>query len=359
MNIRDVAAAAKVSPATVSVVLNNSASKLRISEATSARVRSVAQQLGYHPNKYAKALRTNRSSTIGILAFDIVDPYCAQVMRGAESVITGREHYPLFVDLQNDESRLPRYIAQLQESRIEGLLILASSLQIDQGMIRKLLDEKIPLVVIGRRMLEPGVPTVVTDSEGGAYKAVTHLVGLGHRDIAFVLGPDTYVDSNLRRRGGERALRDAGIAVREDLMAAERTPGWGPEAGYEATKRLLDASMGEFTAVFAFDDVSAFGTIRALAESGLGVPGDVSVVGFDDLSAAAFFNPPLTTVHYSMVNMGIRGAELLFEAIRGHGQPVESRNLMAETRLVERKSTGPAAKRFGTIGGERQSLSGS
>jgi DNA-binding LacI/PurR family transcriptional regulator len=352
MNIRDVAAAANVSPATVSLVLNNSASRLRISEATSARVRSAASRLGYRPNKYAKALRTNRSSTIGILAFDIVDPYCAQVMRGAESVITGNKHYPVFVDLQNDESKLAGYIALLEESRIEGLLILASSLQIDQGTIRKLLDEHIPLVVIGRKVLQPDVSTVVTDSEGGAYKAVTHLIGLGHRDIAFVLGPDSYVDSQLRRRGGEQALRDAGIHIRNDLLVAEQMPGWGPEAGYKATKELLATKKGEFTAVFAFDDVSAFGTIRALAEAGLNVPKDVSVVGFDDLSAAAFFNPPLTTVHYSMVNMGVQGAGLLFEAIRGQGHPAESRNLVAETRLIERKSTGPVRRRRDSMSGD-------
>lgn len=345
MNIRDVAAAANVSPATVSLVLNNSASKLRISDATSARVRSVASKLGYRPNTYAKALRTNRSSTIGILAFDIVDPYCAQVMRGAESVITGNKHYPVFVDLQNDESKLAGYIEMFEENRIEGLLILASSLQIDQGTIRKLAKERIPLVVIGRKVLQPDVPTVVTDSQGGAYKAVRHLIGLGHRDIAFVLGPDSYVDSQLRRRGGEQALGDSGIPVRDDLFIAEQTPGWGPQAGYRAMKRLLRTKRGEFTAVFAFDDISAFGTIRALAEADLNVPRDVSVVGFDDLSAAAFFNPPLTTIHYSMVGMGAQGAKLLFDVIHAQAQRTEPRNLVAECRLIFRKSTGPVPRK--------------
>ncbi len=339
VNIRDVAAAANVSPATVSLVLNNSASKLRISDATSARVRSAATRLGYRPNTYAKALRTNRSSTIGILAFDIIDPYCAQVMRGAESVITKNRHYPVFVDLQNEESKLSGYIEMFKENRIEGLLILASSLQIDRGSIEMLAKGQIPLVVIGREVGHSGVPTVVTDSQGGAFMAVKHLIGLGHRDIAFVLGPAMYVDSQLRQLGGEQALREHGIPVREDLFVRESTPGWGPQAGYQAMKQLLRTKRGEFTAVFAFDDISAFGTIRALAEEGLSVPGDVSVVGFDDLSAAAFYNPPLTTIHYSMVGMGERGASMLFDMLRTRGQRAESRNVVAETRLIVRKST--------------------
>jgi LacI family transcriptional regulator len=352
--IRDVAAEAKVSPATVSLVLNNSASKLRISEATSARVRAAAAKLLYRPNTYAKALRTNRSSTIGILAFDIVDPYCAHVMRGAESVITQNNHYPVFVDLQNDESRLGGYIQLFREKRIEGLLILASSLQIEHGNIEELVKEHIPLVVIGRKVFQADVPTVVTDSRGGGYKAVRHLIDLGHRNIAFVLGPQSYVDSRLRRLGGEQALHDFGIPIRKDLVVTEAASGWGPQAGYQATRRLLRTRGGDFTAVCAFDDISAFGTIRALAEAGLHVPDDVSVVGFDDLSAAAFYNPPLTTIHYSMVGMGVRGARLLFEVIHANGEPNEWKNLVAETRLIVRKSTGPVSKKARIGEGEKR-----
>lgn len=337
--IRDVANLAHVSPATVSVVLNGSASNLRISTGTRLRVESAAVELGYRANSYARALRTNRSSTIGILAFDIVDPYCAHVMRGAESVIAENRYYPVFADLQNDASRLDRYIDFFRAKRIEGLLILASSIQVENTVIEHLVGEGLPLVIIGREVANFEVPTVVTDSRGGAFQATQHLLDLGHRDIAFILGPTSYTDSCLRRLGAQQAMERAGLTFRSDLVVEESTVGWGPEAGYKATKRLLKCCRGTFTAVFAFDDISAFGVIRALTEADLKVPGDVSVVGFDDIPAAAFYNPPLTTVHYSMVGMGRQSAEMLFKLIGGNLDQTRTSRVVARSRLVQRGST--------------------
>ncbi len=338
ITIKDVASAAGVSVATVSLVLNGNASKLRISDTTRVRVKQAAERLGYRPNSYAKALRTSQSATIGILAFDIVDPYCAHVMRGAESVILENQHYAVFSDLENDQTKLAGYIEFFKAKRIEGLLILASSLLVDNATITKVADAGIPLVVIGREVEDPRVPTVVTDSAGGASKVVRHLVDLGHRDICFVLGPPAYTDSQLRWIGGKRVLENAGIEIRQELVVSESAGGWGPKAAYDATERLLKRGCS-FTAVVAFDDISAFGVIRALSDAGLTVPDDVSVVGFDDLSASAYYNPPLTTVHYSMVDMGRDGAKLLFEHIRGEPVPAEQRHLIADCDLVIRRST--------------------
>ena len=305
--IKDVAKKAGVSAATVSLVLNDSDTSLPISKATRKRVKEAASSLGYHPNTFAKALRTKKSYVVGILAFDIIDPYCAHVLRGAEGVFNEGGYYPMLSDLQNDQERMRHYIRLFRERRVEGLLILASSLQIEDQLIYDLHAENIPLVVIGREVESPGVPTVVTDNTGGAFKATEHLLQLGHRDIAFILGPAGYVDSRQRWEGSKRALDQYGIQVDPELMLEENEIGWGPEAGYSSMQELL-ASAKRITAVVAFDDISAFGAIRAITEAGLNVPEDISVVGFDDIPAAGFYNPPLTTIYYSMVGNGQAGS---------------------------------------------------
>ncbi len=344
ITIRDVARKAKVSPATVSLVLNKARQSLPISEATRLRVLEAARTLRYQPNSFAQALRRNKSRTVAVLAFDIVDPYCAHVMRGAEEVIDANGYYPMLCDLRNDEQKMQRYLSLFQQRRVEGLLILASSLKLEDQVIFELHSHGLPLVVIGREVQDAAVPTIVNDNVGGAYQAVDHLLDLGHRKIAFILGPSKYIDSQQRAEGGVRALRDHGLQADEKLTIKESTVGWGPEAGYCSMKEIL--RTGEpFTAVSAFDDISAFGAIRAITEAGLRVPDDISVVGFDDLPAAAFYNPPLTTVHNSMEEMGRQGAEMLRGLIAGAGSGSPALKVLTKNRLVVRKSTAPPRRR--------------
>jgi DNA-binding LacI/PurR family transcriptional regulator len=340
--IRDVAKRAGVSVATVSLVLNNGDTNLPISESTKRRVHEAAKVLRYHPNSYAKALRTKKSYVVGILAFDIVDPYCAHVLRGAEDTLSESGYYPMISDLRNDEQKLHSYIRLFRERRVEGLLILASSLGVEDRLIFDLQAEKIPLVVIGREVDDPEVPTVVTDNINGAYQATEYLIELGHRQFGFVLGPSDYVDSRQRWKGSQRALEEHGIRVSPDLLIEEREIGWGPEAGYSSMKRLLQTSK-KITAVVAFDDISAFGAIRAIYETGLRVPEDISVVGFDDLPVAAFYNPPLTTVQYSMVEMGRMGAQMLLGQWTKKNSGAKTNRVMPESRLVIRKSAAAPA----------------
>jgi len=340
--IRDVAKKAKVSVATVSLVLNDGDTNLPISETTRKRVQEAAKTLGYHPNSYAKTLRTKKSYVVGILAFDIVDPYCAHVLRGAEDTLIESGYYPMISDLCNDEQKLHSYIRVFRERRVEGLLILASSLRVDDQLIFDLRSEKIPLVVIGREVDGFQVPTVVTDNFNGAYQATEYLIQLGHRRFAVILGPSNYVDSRQRWEGSRKALEEHGIQIDPDLLVEEREIGWGPGAGYSSMKHLLNKSK-KITAVVAFDDISAFGAIRAIFEIGLRVPDDISVVGFDDLPAAAFYNPPLTTIHYSMVEMGRMGADMLQRQLTGKKNDVKTGRVMPESRLIIRKSTAPPA----------------
>lgn len=342
--MKDVAKRAGVSSATVSLVLSRKPHSPSISEPTRQRVLEAARDLGYQPNSFAQALRKNKSSAIAILAFDIVDPYCAHVMRGAEDVINANDYYPMLFDLQNDEAKVQRYVALFEKRRVEGLLILASSLRLDHEPIFARHGRGVPIVVIGREVEDPTIPTIVTDSIGGSHAAVAHLLDLGHQKIAFILGPPTYVDSQQRWEGGARAVKERGMEVDDDLIVQEALEGWGPQAGYRSMQELL-ARGKEFTAVVAFDDISAFGAIRAISEAGFRIPDDISVIGFDDLPAAAFYNPPLTTIQYSMVDMGRTGAELLLQLVKGSVPVGATHRRLTPSALVVRKSTAPPRPR--------------
>ena len=167
--IKDVAKRANVSSATVSFVLNNRTGKISISDATKERVKAAVKELGYQPNTYAQTLRTKQSFIISILAFDIVDPYCANVIRGSEETFKSKNYFSMISDLQNDNQSLNDYLIKLKNQRIAGLLILASSLQIDDQTVTQLTNMHIPFVIIGREIGNPFVSTVVTDNINGSF----------------------------------------------------------------------------------------------------------------------------------------------------------------------------------------------
>jgi LacI family transcriptional regulator len=344
VGIKDVAEKAGVSTATVSLVLNKRSKSIPISQATRARVLAVANELGYLPDAHARALRTRKSDTVGILAFDIVDPYCANVIRGAGEVINDKNYFLLLSDLQNEDRQLRAFIKKMNRQKLAGLLILASSLQIDDEVIYEIMQHYIPFVVIGREVANPLIPTIATDSISGGYLGIEHLIRLGHDRIAFILGPPNYIDSLQRFRGIRKALDTYKVPLDDGLVAEERSVGWAPESGYEAMKDILNRHK-RFTALFTFDDVSAFGAIRAICEANMRVPHDISVVGFDDLSASAFYNPPLTTIGYSTVNMGRKGAQMLFRLIEQGSDKTDTKRVLEEVYLIQRESTAAAPDR--------------
>lgn len=335
--IKQVAQRAGVSTSTVSIVLNNRSTLLPVSQSTKDKVWKAAKELKYNPNIFARSLRTKRSYSIAILAFDIVDPYCAHIIRGAEEVISASEFHTLLCDVQNNEEKMKNYFRLLKENRVEGIVIMATTLELNRRIIAQLGEGHIPFVVIGKEIPGP-IPCVVLGNLEGSFSAVDHLIKLGHQKISFIVGPSQYADSQQREKGGRSALRKYGIPFNEKLVAEEDTVGWGPEAGYKSMKKLLKKRK-EFTAVVAFDDISAFGAIRAISEKGLKVPDEISVVGFDDLPMSAFSNPPLTTVHYSMQEMGRQGVSLLLKLLGG--QTIRTRKFIAKTHLVVRKSSAP------------------
>jgi LacI family transcriptional regulator len=317
VTIRDVAKGCGVSTTTVSMVLNHAPLATYIPEATKKRVEQVAEELGYQPNPFAQALRSRHSHTVGVMVPDIADPYCAQILRGIEISFSKSSYLPFLVDIQNNRRRFKKYLDVLLARRVDGLIILANSLSFETELLDAVERRKIPTVILGREPESDALSWVATDNEAGTQMALEHLYQLGHRKIAFIRGPEMIVDSSRQWTGISSFAKASGLEVDSRLVVTLTDPFSSYEGGYERTKELLTLKV-PFTALVAFDDMTAFGAIRALIGAGRSVPGDCSVIGFDDIPAAAFYNPALTTVREHMETLASKGSQILMEAIRAH-----------------------------------------
>ena len=340
VTIRDVAKECRLSPTTVSMVLNHAPLASYIPEKTKKRITQAAEELGYQPNPFAQALRSRNSHTIGVMVPDIADPYCAQILRGIENSFSRSSYLPFLLDIQNNRSRFKKYLNVLLARRVEGLIILANSLSFETELLTALESRKLPSVILGRKPEADVLSWVATDNEAGTEQALGHLYGLGHRKIAFVRGPKMIVDSHHQWAGICSFARAAGLELDQRLVTTLSDPFSSYEGGYECTKTLLALKL-PFTALVAFDDMTAFGCIRALISAGLKVPQDCSVIGFDDIPAAAFYNPALTSVREHMETLASMGAEILMDAIRAHrkNMPVSPVHRKVKPELMVREST--------------------
>jgi len=342
ITIREFAKASGFSPTTISLVLNNSPAGRHIPEKTKDEIRKWARKLGYHPNQFARSLRSSRSGAVAVLVPDVSDPYCAQVLLGIDKALYRSSYLPVLIDIQNSRARFRKFLATLFERRVEAVIAVANSLQLQTEMLNPFAKNRIPVVVIGRESNNGGISSVSVDNEAGARLAIAHLFAQGHRRVAFIRGPKQVVDSARRWAGIKQFARENGLALNSDLIVRLTETASSSEAGFESMTRLV-RSGGRFTAVMAFDDMTAFGAIRALTQVGLRVPEQCSVVGFDDVAAATFYNPPLTTVRQSMEELGRIGASIIVGASQtqsnnGNLLPVHRK---VEPVLVVRGSTAP------------------
>jgi LacI family transcriptional regulator len=317
--IRDVAERSGFSSATVSIVLNNAPLSRYIPDTTKARIQRAAAQLGYRPNLFARSLRSRRSHTIGVMVFDMTDPYCTLVLRGIENTLYQSSFLPILTDVHNERSRFERYLEMLLDRRIEGLVVLANWLFVDINVLADLEKNNIPTATVGRQLKNDKISSVIVDNTAGAHAALEHLYSLGHRKIAFIRGPHELFDTEPRWRGVRAAARERDLEL--DLHLIVDLPESGDpfssfEQGYKLTEELLERGH-PFTALMAFDDMTAFGAIRALSKAGIRVPDHCSVVGFDDVFPAAIYSPALTTVRQPMEVMGAAAANIVVEAING------------------------------------------
>lgn len=341
--IRDVARESGYSASTVSIVLNNAPLARYIPEETKGIIHTAARRLGYRPNPLARSLRSQHSNIVGVMVFDITDPYCTPILRGLENALYQANYLSLLADAHNESHRFERYLEMLLDRRVEGLIIVANWLVTDIKLLADLTEKQVPTVIAGRAFEIDNISTVSVDNESGAAVALEHLYRLGHRDIAFLRGPKTLASSGQRWKGIRHFAQSAGLrldAKRIAELPESQDPNSSFEAGAQLTSELLRSGKS-FTALLAFDDMTALGALRALKLKGLRVPEDCSVVGFDDVAQASLSSPSLTTVRQPMEAMGSMSVGMVLDAIQAVDQkkqiPVMRRKIPAE--LVVREST--------------------
>ncbi|TQS42555.1 LacI family DNA-binding transcriptional regulator [Cryptosporangium phraense] len=329
VSLKDVAERAGVSFQTASKVLNGNSAV--VSAATRQRILDAARELGYVPNALARGLVRRDSLTVGILADDFSDVALSRFVVAAQQAIERQGHAAL-VTTTGQSSQAP--LRTLQEHRVSGVLVIAPSLEEDDG-IGEYLRGPLPAVTLNH-IPGGGVPAVGSDHRQTGVLAAEHLLALGHRTVGTVTGPTGRRVVVSRLDGFRTTLAAAGV----ELPAHRIHPsGWEASDAAAATHHLLDADPG-VTAIFVHNDNMAFGVLSALRARGVGVPDQLSVVGCDDAPLAEFAAPPLTTVRVPFEETGARAAELLLTRIRG--EPIERKNLLP-VELVVRESTAPPA----------------
>lgn len=343
VTLRQVAAHVGLSPATVSMVLNQAPASAAIPQETQERIFAAARELRYRPNYLAKSLRSRRSYSVGVLVPEISEPYAAEVMSGIEGyLLETHYHYLVASHRRSTESLLHEYLDLMRARAVEGLILVAGELR-EHPML--------PAVVVSGHVALDGVTNVVIDHDRAAELTLAHLAKLGHERIAFFKGQPGSADTEDRWRAIVEVADSLGLEVLPELTVqlsgepelAAFAPADGYEEGYAFARMLLDRGA-PFTALFGFDDVSAIGAIRAFLDAGLRVPEDVSVVGFDDIQSAAYQNPTLTTVRQPLREMGEMAARILLQRLDAEQPPGEA-FVTVEPKLVVRGSTGPAPTR--------------
>ena len=328
--IYDVARLAGVSTATVSRALNGTA---RIAPATQAAIAAAIDQLGFAPSTIARSLVTKSTQTIAFLLPDITNPFYAALVSGIQDSALARDHTMLLCTTEGDPEREEQYLNLLRAKSVDGALV--DGLVLPSDRIARFVREGFPIVCLDRDIDSRSIPLVQVDNRRGGRMAVEYLLGLGHTEIAHVTGVRHLRISEDRLEGVRDAHKNAGVALDERSITEGN---FTEEGGYEATRRLLDDHV-PFTAVFAANDLSALGVVTALTQSGLRVPEDVSVVGFDDLRLAAYTSPPLTTVHQPATEIAQRATEILIDLT--HGMKVQTMRQLLPPKLVVRASTAP------------------
>lgn len=329
VKLKELAAHLGLSPTTLSLVLNGSPTAGSIPKETQDRIFSAARELNYRPNYLARSLRVQRTHTLGVIVPELSDGYSAMVLSGVETVLSAQGFFYLTASHRHRPNLLERLPLVLAERQVEGLIAV-------DAPIRQ--ECRLPLINVSGRSDFKGVTNVILNHTKAAELGVGHLHGFGHRRIALIKGQEFSSDTEIRHLSILEAARRRGIPIDQKFVVQLCGDSPSPEVGYSAMKSLLVRKV-KFTAVFAFNDVSAIGAIRALQEAGLSVPDDISVLGFDDIYAAAFHNPALTTVRQPLYEMGKSAAKALLERLGDPDFDVSPRVISVEPKLVVRNST--------------------
>jgi len=318
-----------LSPATISLVLNDAPGVRAIPHSTRERVRAAAAKFDYRPSFYARSLRQRKTYSIGVLVPELNDNYTTQVLAGVEEFLLDEGYFYLTASHRRKPDLIEEYPRLLMDRSVEGFILIDTVLQHSL---------KLPAVVVaGHRELE-GVTNVVLDQRRAAELILRHLYQLGHRKIAFMRGGSHSSDADDRWNRLQAVAAELNLPVRPELTIQLQSRISTPELGFEPACDLLNRKV-PFTAMVCYNDIAAIGATRAIRENGLRVPEDISVVGFDDIQSAAFHNPSITTIRQPLHQMGVTAARVLLQRIRGRTEI--RRMLPVLPELVIRESTCP------------------
>ncbi|HEX5283365.1 MAG TPA: LacI family DNA-binding transcriptional regulator [Bryocella sp.] len=335
MNITAVAKRAGVSTATVSRVMNGTAN---VSPDTAGRVREAVEALNFYPDINARALGSGRSGLYGLIISDITNPYFPELVKAFEDIAVEHGQDVLIANTDYDPKRMEMCVIRMLQRRVDGVAIMTS--EMEDRLIRTLGQRQIPMIFMDTADGGRGVNTVNVDYTGGITEAMQYLFRLGHRDVAFISGPLTLNSARARADAFQAALREHGMKIRPEWL---QEGDHRVEGGHHAMKRILDSGSPP-TAVLGSNDLTSIGAMGAIHERGLDIPGDISVVGFDDIELSSYTLPALTTLHVPRRELASTAFRALFRdtaAARGDLK----REHVIKTKLVVRGSTGPAAKR--------------
>lgn len=331
--LRDVAEVAGVHAATASRALNPETRRM-VNAETARRVLRAAEALGFSPNPIARGLKTARSGTIGLVLPDITNPLFPPIVRGIEDALSTTSYSALIVNTDNDPDRERAQITSLRSRHVEGLIVATARLE--HPLLDALHEQRVNMVLVNRRTSTLDVPWVTPDDAAGIELAVRHLAGLGHRRILHLAGPQTTSTGVVRSRAFQSAVRDLGLDGDPALVAA--CDYWTETEGARVLREVLD-SGAEFTAVVAGNDLIALGCYDVFLERTLHCPGDLSVVGFNDMPLLDKLRPPLTTVAVPQHQIGAEAARMLLESLNEPGRP--NRSVLLPVSLTVRGSTAP------------------
>jgi LacI family transcriptional regulator, galactose operon repressor len=296
-----------LSPATISLVLNNAPGVRSIPQETRDRVTEAAAKFEYRPSFYARSLRKRQSFLVGMLVPELSDSYTAQVLGGVEEYLLEEGYFYLIASHRRKPDLIEEYPRLLLDRSVEGFIAIDTLLT--HGM-------NLPIVAIGGHRKMEGVTEVLLDQRRSAELTLRHLHKLGHRKIAFMRGGSHSTDADDRWKQLMSVAKELGVSVPPELTVQLMSRESTPQMGFGPAKELLNRGMN-FTAVVCYNDLSAIGAIRAFIDHGLQVPDDISVVGFDDIEGASYHNPSLTTIRQPLHEMGLSAARILLRQIRG------------------------------------------
>lgn len=329
VTIKDVAKKAGVSPATVSRVVNG---QPHVTEAVRMRVLAAIKDLNYHPNRVAQRLRAEKSHLIGVILSDIKNPFYTLLLGGIEQVLSEQGLSVLICNSNTLQSKENDFIIHMLAEDVAGLIIAPVKEQ--SAVLAEAVKNGLPVVVVDRRMSKPITDVVLADNQNGARLAIQHFIEVGHKRIAVLNGPQHLTSGRERYAGFLQAMAEAGLAVDDSLVLFGD---YQLESGYTQVRELL-ARAAMPLALFIANNLMTIGALNAIHEMGFAIPGDIAVIGFDDLPWAASLNPPLTTVGQPAFDIGVHAAELLLNRFAFPNRP--GRTVVLGTELIVRASCG-------------------